>query len=100
MRSLLDSTTGCFLVTTESGSRYRLDLDRRTLNRAPVTDLDGMHRLRRDGESITLVEIVQCEVGAPMLLLIDLRVPGVVVTSRESTPVVQIDHVACGTALL
>lgn len=98
MRSLLDSNTGCFLVATESGSRYRLDLDRRSLTRTPGTGADTPLRLRGDGEPVVLVEILSCEVGAPMLLLIDLGVPGVVVTSRESTPVVRIDQLPCGTA--
>jgi len=88
--SVDDEATGRFLVTTASGSGYLLDLDRRTLSRITRPGHPN-HPLRRDGETIYLVEIVRCELGKPMLLLIDLELPGIVITSRISTTVVRID---------
>ncbi|TFC16541.1 hypothetical protein [Cryobacterium glucosi] len=91
MDLLTDDATGQFVVATESGSRYVLDLDRRVLRRAPGPVFQELRRLRRDGESIDLIEIVECRIGHRMVLRIDLNAPGVLVTTRISTAVVRID---------
>lgn len=93
MDSLTDDETGCYVVTTQSASRYWLDLDRRLLRRVTSPLSHRFLRLRQDGEDVDLVEVVQCHVGQPMVLLINLNVPGVWLTTRESTPVVRIDPV-------
>jgi hypothetical protein len=93
MESLIDTTTGCYVVTTESSSRYWMDLDRRLLRRVSSASVHGRLRLRRDDEVIDLVEVVDCRLGKPMVLLIDLGVPGVWFTTRRSTAVVRIDEV-------
>ena len=96
MESLTDDATGCYVVTTESGTRYWLDLNRRQLQRVPSPAFPARLQLRRDGEHIDLVEVVRCLLGQPMVLLINLWVPGVWCTTRESTPVVRIDPVPEG----
>ncbi|GAB3129592.1 hypothetical protein [Glaciibacter psychrotolerans] len=88
--SVTDDEHGRYLVESETGSRYTLDLDKRIVRRLP-TELSAL-RLRRDGDHVDLVEVVRCAVGQPMLLLVDLNVPGVWLTTRESTRVVRIDR--------
>ena len=92
MDSLRDDEAGCYLVTTESSSRYWLDLDRRLLRRETSAAFAGTLRLRRDGEELDLVEVVDCRVGHPLILLINLNLPGVWLTTRESAPVVRIER--------
>lgn len=93
MNTLMDDATGCFVVTTESASRYWLDLNRRQLRRVTSPASQAPLHLRGDGEYIDLIEIVDCRVGHPMVLLINLNVPGVWLTTRESTTVVRIDRI-------
>jgi hypothetical protein len=93
MDSVTDEADGCYVVTTETGSRYWLDLDRRLVRRVTRQTILQTRRLRRDGHDIDLLEIVQCRLGQPMIVLIDLNLPGVWLTTRESTLVVRIDPV-------
>lgn len=93
MDSLTDDATGCYVVTTASASRYWLDLDRRLVRRVPSPAVQVSLRMRQDGDDIHLLEIVQCHVGQPMVMLINLNVPGVWLTTRESTSVVRIDPI-------
>jgi hypothetical protein len=93
MDSVMDDATGCYVVTTSAGSRYWLDLDRRLLRRVPNQTVQKSRHLRRDGEDIDLLEVIRCELGQPMLLLINLNVPGVWLTTRESTTIIRIDQV-------
>ena len=81
-----DSESGLFAVGTVSGSTYLLDLDGRTVRRIRV-DHDPWHQLRRDGEEIRLLEIIRCVIREPMVLIIDLQVPGVAYTTRETSDV-------------
>ena len=92
MDSFSDDEAGCYVVTTESSSRYWLDLDRRLLRRVPSDVFAGTLRLRRDGEDLDLVEVVDCRVGHPLIVLINLDLTGVWLTARESTPVVRIER--------
>ncbi len=91
---LHDGDTGRWCVTTAS-SAHHLDLDART-----VTRIDGagvpspgssitVSALRLDRESIPLLELVCCQPGYPMELL--LRVRDDAVTVRRTTPVVAIN---------
>jgi hypothetical protein len=81
--SIDDSASGAWLVITETGSRYAIDLDHRTLRRDP-----GTGRLRRDGQAVTLHQIVECRVGASAGFLICVE-PGVV-TLRLTSHVIGI----------
>lgn len=86
-----------YLVTTATGSHYVLDLTARTLKRlmaatAPITDfLDaGLSQLRRDGESLELIMLESCAVGASARFWIQVRADHVV-TLRTTSPVVRIE---------
>lgn len=92
MESLMDSVNGAYRVTTAASS-YVLDLDRMVIRRAPRTGDPGGSLLRRDEELITLLEVLECSVGRPMALMVDLHVVGVPYTARISTPVVSIERV-------
>ena len=93
MDSLTNSSRGFWSVETVSGSSYLLDMDNRVLLRQadPSGDEDGT--LHRDGDPIQLIRLVHCEVGDRMLLLVNLRVTGVVCTTRISTTVLRIEGV-------
>lgn len=91
MNSLTDNDTGFYLVTTQSLSQYWLDLDQRLLRRRPRAGSATNLMLRRDGESVDLVEVVNCRVGQPLIVLINLNVPSVWFTTRESTAVIRIE---------
>ena len=87
IKALSDSGTGQYEIVTHSGARYLLNLNARTFRRLQ----QGMAGdLRRDGDSVHLLALEQCRVGARMELLIDLEVPGVDYTRRSSTMVMQI----------
>lgn len=88
----MDGTDGANLVVTTDSS-YLVDLDRMVVRRTQRSqDPDGSH-LRRDDELVTLLQIVEWSVGAPMRLLVDLHVLGVPFTARTLTPVATIDRV-------
>ena len=93
LSALTDDDHGRFLVTTASGSRYWLDLDARFLRRVTGSVLPETLRLRRDGDDVDLLEIVTCSRGDPMVVLINLHVPGVWLTTRETTTVVCIERI-------
>ncbi len=93
-RCLHESDRGSWRVTTQT-SAHHLNLDART-----VTRIDGagvprpgssitVSALRLDRESVELIELVRCQVGAEMELL--LRVRDDAVTVRRTTPVVAIN---------
>lgn len=81
--SIDDSAGGTWLVTTETGSRYQLNLQRRTLRREP-----GGGPLRSDGRAVALHQILECRVGASAGFLISVE-PGVL-TLRLTSHVVNI----------
>lgn len=99
-QGLTNDDKGVYLVTTATGSRYRLDLNNRTASRrmaatAPIVDfLDaGFSRLRRDGETLELLMVEACRVGEPAKLWLQVRTDAVV-TLRTTSPVVQIEPLA------
>ncbi|KGJ79914.1 hypothetical protein GY21_03245 [Cryobacterium roopkundense] len=87
MHSLNSENTGRYLVTTGSGSVYLIDLDRSVMSRVPAMDMTADRSLRRDGQPVDIISLVQCSVGRPMNLIIDLHVPGVMRTTRRTTEV-------------
>ena len=91
LKSLTDDEHGCYVVETASGSSYTVNFGTRNVRR--VAGEAAGERLRRDGDDVDLVEVVQCVLGRPLLLLLDLGVPGIWLTRRESTRVVGIDPV-------
>ena len=87
----MDTIDGRYRVVTASGSRYELDLDRGTLMRVPKNNEILDRGLRCDREAVRLVAVQECTVGREMMLLIDLGIDGVTVTSRRSTRVLTIE---------
>ena len=93
MDSLTNSSRGFWSVETVSGSSHLPDIDNRVLLRQanPSADEDGT--LRRDGDPIQLIQLVHCEVGEHMLLLVKLSVPDVLCATRVSTTLLRIESV-------
>lgn len=94
LTSLTDEEHGRFLVTTECGTAYTVDLDFREVRR--VAGPRPAAIFRRDGETVSLIEVIRCVLGLPMLLMVDLVVPGVWITTRETTRVTSIGRVTSG----
>ena len=93
LESLADDSVGCYVISTESDTRYWIHCDRRLVRRVPSPENERALRLRGDGEDLILEEIVECRRGRPLLLLINLQLPGVLITTRESTPIIRVDPV-------
>lgn len=96
-QELRNEDTGRYLVTSAAGSRYVLDLTARTVTRraaaaAPLVDyLDsGFSTLRRDGETLELLLLESCAVGASAQYWVQVRADHVV-TLRTTSPIVRID---------
>ncbi|WP_460800106.1 hypothetical protein [Microbacterium sp. GXF0217] len=89
---VLDEMDGIFVVTTEDGVAYRLDMSKRQVTR--TVEVGAGVRAVLDPESAALVAVATCRVGAPMVLLIDRDVPGVLFTRRTSATVLVIDQVS------
>jgi hypothetical protein len=96
MDTLNGTDSGRFLVVTSSESRYLIDLDDSTMRRFPAMDMAVDRALRRDGQSVEVVALKECTVGRPMVLLINLRVPGVLLTTRPTTDVRSIERMPEG----
>lgn len=91
LTSLMDSVDGLYSVTTQTAA-YEIDLDADSIHRRADEGETGGVQLRRDTDRIDLLELLECTVGTRMVLLIDLRVPGVDVTTRLSTRVASISR--------
>lgn len=89
---VLDEMDGVFVVTTEDGVAYRLDMNKRQVTR--TVKVGTRVRAVLDPVSAALVAVATCRVGAPMVLLIDRDVPGVLFTRRTSATVLVIDRVS------
>ena len=98
MIELTDLTpAGRFTVTTASGSQYTLDMAERTATREPrassnATDADPSSDLRKDGDTLPLIHIIDCVLGKPLTLLLGAvdTYPGYVNTTRRATRVTEI----------
>jgi hypothetical protein len=49
--------------------------------------------LRQDGEEIAIVEMSDCNLGERMLFVVDLHLPGRILTLRPTSPVISIEKV-------
>ncbi len=93
-RCLHDADAGCWRVVTQT-SAHLVDLDRRTVTRIegagePNPDAEyTVSALRRDHESVPLLELIRCEVGVEMELLLQVR-DDCVTTMRRTTEIVAI----------
>jgi hypothetical protein len=93
--SLKEIRSGRFVVTTTSDSKYLLDLDASTMRRLPALDMAVDRSLRRDSEVIDVISL-RCSVGRPMLLVVNLHIPGILFTRRRTTDVRWIEALADG----
>lgn len=89
---LTDDMAGRHLVETGDGTNLRVDLDFRTVESFAATA--GTPFRRRNGEVLDLVLLATCRVGEPMVVLLDLKVPGIWFTRRTTEPVTRICVVA------
>jgi hypothetical protein len=96
MQELRNDDAGRYLVITATGSHYVLDLTARTVKRhmaasAPIVDfLDaGFSQLRRDGETLELLMLESCAVGASARYWVQVR-DDHIPTLRTTSPVVWI----------
>ncbi|MDZ8276368.1 hypothetical protein R2Q81_10465 [Microbacterium aquimaris] len=82
-----DDMTGVHLVETSDGTGLRVDLDARTVQTFPAP---GSPLSRRRVEEVDLVLLATCRLGQPMVVLLDLEIPGVWFTRRTTEPVARI----------
>jgi hypothetical protein len=90
---LSGNATGCYLVTTQAANRFWLDLDHRLVRYVHSPSDSRKRPIIRPGEDIDLVEVIDCRVGRPLVLVVDLDVPGSWLMTGESDPVTRIDVV-------
>lgn len=92
--ALTDDDRGTWVVRTENGSAYVIDMDQQTCTRIISHPGDGEHRgplaLRRDSEDVHLILLGACEVGRPAIFFLQLY-PGIV-TTRTTSDVVSIER--------
>jgi len=72
---LTNEDVGSYTVTTASGSRYVVDLDNRKVTRHARDESDWFGDLRRN-KGNGIINLVSCEVGQGMVIIIDEAVPG------------------------
>ncbi len=92
---LTDDMNGVHIVETSDGTQLRVDLDSRVVTTYPVA---GSSIRRRRSEEVELVLLATCRVGEPMVLLLDLDIPGVWFTRRTTEAVAHIRPTDNGTA--
>lgn len=93
-------TVGRWLLVTESSS-YELDLDAHTCRRTPGAgagpvpgrDVIPASEMRKDGDTIPLLELGVVLVGFPAIMVVDVRGDGVL-TSRQTTIVRELSELA------
>jgi hypothetical protein len=87
--------SGDWEVLTRSGSEYRFDLDLgvawRYPQKARPNPLAGS--LRHDREPLILLDVIRCRLGEPALYIVDLRLPGAMLTRRETATVISIRQI-------
>lgn len=92
VRSLPVYPTGLYLVTT-SASSYLLDFEQMVVQRFAGASYERTHfvsTLRKDSEEITLMNVIDCEVGESMHLMLIGLADGCA-TIRTTTPVQRIE---------
>ena len=92
-----DTESGVWTVVTQT-STYLLDLDEKTLLRAPGVGGTGdeewtVSRLRRDSEDIPLLGVKSCRVGESAQFWVRAADDPDVRTWRITTPVVSIERI-------
>lgn len=65
------------------------------MRRLPALDIAVDRSLRQDDEVIDVIAL-RCSVGRPMLLIVNLHIPGTLFTRRRTTDVQSIDALGDG----
>lgn len=73
--------------TTESGSTYLFDS--RSLTR--IRDVEDTNLLRRDGDPVDVLSVIELVVGKSAQFILDIRKDGVP-TLRTTSPITSIEH--------
>lgn len=97
LQSLTDDASGSFAVRTSSGTLYAIHMDsprevvRLHRDRQPVARYAHLAAadLRRDGEAIRLLKIIELQVGLRGSMWLDVRLDGIP-TLRGTTEVLSI----------
>lgn len=90
--------TGVGRMITASRTIYELNFAERTLRRLPLAEspeLAGVDSvpLRRDGEALRVIEIIQLQLGHRATFLLEpLGPPPVILTRRSTTPVIAFER--------
>lgn len=87
--ALDDDGQGRWRITTRTGTRYLIDLDRHLVRRVNAAR-GSSTPMRRDGLDVDLLQLMQCRIGLPLVLLLDLHHPGAVCTRRIGGEVTRI----------
>ncbi|MGJ3191230.1 hypothetical protein [Paenarthrobacter sp. FR1] len=98
MLEVLDDMTGSFRMRTKTGSNYLICLEKPRhivrfvgeLEPTPDYAKVSVSELRKDAESIPLLKIIKLEVGQRGMMLLDVVGGGLVVTSRDTSEIVEI----------
>jgi hypothetical protein len=97
LESLKSTDSGRFLVVTSSQSRCLIDFNKAIMLCSPALDMAVDRAQPLDGLKDELVVLKECTVGRPMMLISNLRVAGILSTTRPTTNVQSIEPVAKGT---
>ena len=90
--TLMDTATGCYIVTSASTAQHTIDFDSGTLTRTAGELGDEPTRLRCDGTPVVLQAVLSCAVGRPATFRVRLSPDRVIDTVRTTTTVLRIEH--------
>ncbi|HWL77593.1 hypothetical protein [Microbacterium sp.] len=86
IEQLLDEMEGVYVVATDDGTAYLLDLEAREVTSFAPGDTAAPGSPGAEW----LMTLVTCRVGQPMVMLLDRGLPGVWFTRRATRPVATI----------
>jgi hypothetical protein len=90
--TLMDTATGCYVVTSASTAQHTIDFDSGTLTRTAGELGDEPTRLRCDGTPVVLQAVLSCTVGRPATFRVRLSPDRVIDTVRTTTAVLRIER--------
>ncbi|TFB93208.1 hypothetical protein [Cryobacterium sp. HLT2-28] len=90
--TLMDTATGCYVVTSASSAQHAIDFDSGTLTRTAGELGDEPTKLRCDGTPVGLQAVISCTVGRPAQFQVRLSPDRVIDTVRTTTTVVRIER--------
>ena len=90
--TLMDTATGCYVVTSASTAQHAIDFDSGTLTRTAGNLGADPTRLRCDGTPVVLQAILSCTVGRPAKFRVRLSPDRVIDTVRTTTTVLRIER--------